>query len=195
MRYVRIERYVYGKLNSLNGCDILTLSSLSFRSGRFHLWNWSVPLFERGVSIKNQNRMANDVDPDELAQLRLAWYISVESWETYVLDAKRKCLDQTVHLFSLFRAFPIRIFKSSTTRKLTTLCTQIAYAQIKLRRCAVWSRHLLFAYAKFYLFTCRAHFNHRGGLFDTVYQTSNISRQQISANKPCPTLANSHRVF
>ena len=45
----------------------LTLSSLSFWSGLFHLWIWSEPLFQIGVSIKNQNRMANSVDPDETA--------------------------------------------------------------------------------------------------------------------------------
>ena len=45
----------------------LTLSSLTFWSGFIHLWIWSEPLFQIGVSVKNQNRMANSVDPDEMA--------------------------------------------------------------------------------------------------------------------------------
>ena len=44
-----------------------TLSSPSFRSGLFRLWIWSEPLLQTGVSIKNQNRMANIIDPDETA--------------------------------------------------------------------------------------------------------------------------------
>ena len=44
-----------------------TLLSRSFCSGLFHLWIWSEPLFQTGVSVKNQNRMSNSVDPDEMA--------------------------------------------------------------------------------------------------------------------------------
>ena len=30
------------------------------------------PLFQRGLSVKNQNRMANSVDPEETAQSELS---------------------------------------------------------------------------------------------------------------------------
>ena len=44
----------------------LTFSSLSFRSGLSSLWIWSEPFFQIGVSVKkNQNSMANCVDPNE----------------------------------------------------------------------------------------------------------------------------------
>ena len=45
---------------------LLTLSSLYFYSGFFHLWIWSEPLSQIGISVKNKNRMANCVDPDEM---------------------------------------------------------------------------------------------------------------------------------
>ena len=61
----------------------LTLSTLRFCSRPFHLWIWSEPLFQIGDSVKNQNRMANSVYPDEtdlhepshLDLLCLYWYL------------------------------------------------------------------------------------------------------------------------
>ena len=43
----------------------LTLSILSFQSGLFHLWIWTHPLMQIGKSVKNINRTANSVHPDE----------------------------------------------------------------------------------------------------------------------------------
>ena len=46
---------------------LLNLSSLSFWSGPFRSWNWTCPLMQIGFqSIKN--KMANRVDPDEMAR-------------------------------------------------------------------------------------------------------------------------------
>ena len=45
----------------------LTLCTLSLWSRLFHHWIWTRPLLQIGMSVKNQNRMANSVDPNETA--------------------------------------------------------------------------------------------------------------------------------
>ena len=45
----------------------LTLSSLSVWCGLFHLWIWTCPLLQIGISIKIRNRMENSEDPHEMA--------------------------------------------------------------------------------------------------------------------------------
>ena len=50
----------------------LTLSSQSFWTGLFHLWNWSQRVFQRGVSVTNENQIANRVDPDETSHCELS---------------------------------------------------------------------------------------------------------------------------
>ena len=46
---------------------LLPLSSQSFWSGQLHLWRWPERLFQIGFSIKNENRIANNLDCDETA--------------------------------------------------------------------------------------------------------------------------------
>ena len=45
----------------------LTLSTLSLWNRLFYHWIWICPLLQIGMSVKNQNRIAKSVDPDETA--------------------------------------------------------------------------------------------------------------------------------
>ena len=68
--YLHIKQksyYDYDDMSCESSQNSLTLSSPSFWSGLHHLWIWPEPLFQIEASVKNQNRMANSVDPDVMA--------------------------------------------------------------------------------------------------------------------------------
>ena len=54
-----------------NGCNNLIFFIPKFLKWMPHLWSWSEPLVQTGVSVKNQNGISNRVDSDETAKSRL----------------------------------------------------------------------------------------------------------------------------
>ena len=60
---------------ALKSCHCLEYrwySGLSFWSGLFHLWMWTCPLMQIDILVKNKNRIANSVDPDEVAHYEVS---------------------------------------------------------------------------------------------------------------------------
>ena len=71
-RDYELPRYPH---NIIRNLPVFNPFTLRLWNGLFHHWIWTCSLLQTGISVKNQNRMANSVDPDETAHTFTRKYV------------------------------------------------------------------------------------------------------------------------